>query len=203
MARRTKEEAEETRRLLLKTALRLFSKHGLHKTTLAQIAKEAGVTRGAIYWHFKDKMEMLDALFCDVFTPLYLDFEKQFELYEKEPLKALENIARQFFLEMNKNPKMRQVLSLHQQVHVDDELARLCHESEEEDHKQLAALFSNAMALGQLREGLTVELAVYTFCSFMEGAVWQWLRRGREEPADKLESDINVIVGVMVQGFAR
>lgn len=55
MARKTKQEAQETRQHILDVALRLFSQQGVSSTSLGEIAKAAGVTRGAIYWHFKPR----------------------------------------------------------------------------------------------------------------------------------------------------
>ncbi|MBV7433637.1 TetR/AcrR family transcriptional regulator [Cardiobacteriaceae bacterium TAE3-ERU3] len=60
--RRTKAEAEQTRQDLLEAALKLFDEQGYEKTTLADIAKAAGVTRGAFYWHFKNKSELFNEL---------------------------------------------------------------------------------------------------------------------------------------------
>lgn len=60
--RRTKAEAEQTRQDILHTALQLFDEQGYAATTLVQIAKQVGLTRGAIYWHFKDKSDILRAL---------------------------------------------------------------------------------------------------------------------------------------------
>lgn len=54
MVRRTKEEAQETRQQILEAAEKAFHARGVARTTLADIAKLAGVTRGAIYWHFQD-----------------------------------------------------------------------------------------------------------------------------------------------------
>ncbi len=59
MARKTKQQALETRQHILDVAMRLFSQQGVSATSLAQIAQAAGVTRGAIYWHFKDKSDLL------------------------------------------------------------------------------------------------------------------------------------------------
>ena len=57
--RKTKEEAEKTRATILKSALKVFLKNGYSKTSLSDIAENAGYTRGAVYWHFKDKSEIL------------------------------------------------------------------------------------------------------------------------------------------------
>jgi TetR/AcrR family transcriptional regulator, acrAB operon repressor len=64
--RKTKEEAEATRKSLLDAGLKVFSKKGYVSTTLDDIAREAGVTRGAVYWHFKNgKPELFEALITE------------------------------------------------------------------------------------------------------------------------------------------
>lgn len=60
--KRTKEEAAITREQLLSKALKVFSKKGYAATTLEDIAREAEVTRGAIYWHFGGKAELYNTL---------------------------------------------------------------------------------------------------------------------------------------------
>ncbi len=60
--KKTKEEALKTRNKILKSSLSVFLAKGYSETTLEQIAKRSKVTRGAIYWHFKNKKEILDIL---------------------------------------------------------------------------------------------------------------------------------------------
>lgn len=62
MARRTKEEAEKTRHSILNAAFDMFTHKGFMRTTLCDVASAAGVTRGAIYWHFKDKVDLFIAV---------------------------------------------------------------------------------------------------------------------------------------------
>lgn len=61
--RKTKIEALKTREHLLLAALETFHKKGVARTSLNEIAQAAGVTRGALYWHFKNKEDLFDALF--------------------------------------------------------------------------------------------------------------------------------------------
>lgn len=61
MARKTKQEAQETRQHILDVALRLFSQQGYHPPRWVRL-KAAGVTRGAIYWHFKDKSDLFSEI---------------------------------------------------------------------------------------------------------------------------------------------
>ncbi len=70
MVRRTKEEAQATRDSILDAAERVFHRKGVGRTSLSEVASEAGVTRGAIYWHFANKGEVFDAMMCRAVTPL-------------------------------------------------------------------------------------------------------------------------------------
>ena len=61
MARRTKEDAEATRNKLLDAAAEVFFAKGVAGASLSEVAQAAGLTRGAIYWHLKDKVDLFDA----------------------------------------------------------------------------------------------------------------------------------------------
>lgn len=74
MVRRTKEEAQETRHKLLDAAEHLFQAQGVSRTSLQDIALRAGTTRGAIYWHFKDKADLFNAMMDRVTMPLEATF---------------------------------------------------------------------------------------------------------------------------------
>lgn len=76
MARRTKEEAQATRAALLDAAELLFKQRGVSRTSLADIAQAAGVTRGALYWHFKDKADLFNAMLDRVTSPLDADWNE-------------------------------------------------------------------------------------------------------------------------------
>lgn len=70
MVRRTKEEALETRNRILDAAEHVFFEKGVSRSSLADIAQAAGVTRGAIYWHFENKGDLFTAMFDRVILPL-------------------------------------------------------------------------------------------------------------------------------------
>ncbi|MBS7690814.1 TetR family transcriptional regulator [Pseudomonas lalucatii] len=67
--RRTKEQAEQTRCAILAAAETLFLQQGVAHTSLEQIARQAGVTRGAVYWHFANKADLFNALLNQVRLP--------------------------------------------------------------------------------------------------------------------------------------
>lgn len=78
MARRTKEDAVAMRSGLIDAAERVFGEKGVSRASLSDIAQAAGATRGAIYWHFKDKVDLFNAMMDRVTLPLergYQEFE--------------------------------------------------------------------------------------------------------------------------------
>lgn len=91
--RRTKEDAELTRQLLLKSALTVFAERGYTNTRLSDIAEKAGVTRGAIYWHFGNKRELLIDLVKNQVDP-YFEIIAQVVSESISARKKLEKILR-------------------------------------------------------------------------------------------------------------
>ena len=70
MVRKTKEVAELTRQRLIDAARQVFLQRGVSRTTVEHIALAAGVTRGAVYWHFSNKTELFRAMREQVLLPL-------------------------------------------------------------------------------------------------------------------------------------
>lgn len=64
MARKTKEESQRTRDRILDAAEHVFLSKGVASTTMSDIADFAGVSRGAVYGHYKNKIDVCIAM-CD------------------------------------------------------------------------------------------------------------------------------------------
>lgn len=92
MARKTKQQALATRQHILDVALRLFSQQGFSSTSLAQIAQAAGVTRGAIYWHFKNKSDLFGEIW-ELSESSIGDLETEYRAkFPGDPLSVLREI---------------------------------------------------------------------------------------------------------------
>lgn len=76
--RRSKHDAEKTKHLLIQAACEVFYREGVARATLEQIAQEAGLTRGALYWHFNSKTDILDALFQEI-MPSMQEFQQHLQ----------------------------------------------------------------------------------------------------------------------------
>ena len=90
MVRRTKEEAEQTRDAILDSALDVFYEKGFSRTTFDEIAKRINLTKGAIYWHFRNKVDLLAMLMKKKFSEKH---QKTWEGYPKpKTLKELRKL---------------------------------------------------------------------------------------------------------------
>lgn len=92
MARNTKQQAQATRQQIIDAAIREFSIHGVSATSLNDIANAAGVTRGAIYWHFKNKTDIFNAIWACMeskISELELEYQTKFP---DDPLRILREL---------------------------------------------------------------------------------------------------------------
>lgn len=115
MVRKTKEDAELTRKRILDAARTVFLKRGVSRSTLEHIASEAQVTRGAVYWHFENKTEIFHAIREQVFLPLIDSIDDTLSPSVKEienPLKQIEASLCNTVNELNTNQQMREVYEI-------------------------------------------------------------------------------------------
>ena len=88
---RKEREKERRRQQIIIAAKRIFSIKSFNKATMEDIAKEAGVTRGAIYWHFKNKLDIFQALFQEIIESVFKDLGKigQFDISAVDKLRII------------------------------------------------------------------------------------------------------------------
>lgn len=179
MVRRTKEDAEATRSQIIDAAELCFYKKGLSRTSLADIASEAGVTRGAIYWHFQDKADLLEALLERAHMPLQALSDAGRDEREPDPLGKLRALLTQLFRLLATDPRVRRINEIlaHKCEYTDDMCnlrKRICRFREEVDQK-LESTLRNAVARKQLSPETDVVLASRCLHGFVSGIVDQWL----------------------------
>jgi TetR/AcrR family acrAB operon transcriptional repressor len=112
MARRTKEEAAATRDSILDAAEKLFVEQGVSRTTLQHIATEAGVTRGAIYWHFDDKGALFNAMMERATLPLEAELQVLDQSESADPLDDLRNYVLAVLRRTVEDPGARRVFEI-------------------------------------------------------------------------------------------
>ncbi len=116
MVRKTKEDAELTRQRIIDAAIAVFLERGVSRSTLEHIALQAKVTRGAVYWHFKNKTEIFHAIRDRVFLPLIdrmgdtLAISSQTD--DIDALTQIENSLCDTINELNENIELRQIYEI-------------------------------------------------------------------------------------------
>jgi TetR/AcrR family acrAB operon transcriptional repressor len=112
MVRRTKEEALETRNRILDAAEAVFHARGVARPSLADIAEAAGVTRGAIYWHFKNKSDVFAAMCDRVNLPVEALCSPERIASQEDPLGSIRDICAFVFRQTVNNPQWRRVFEI-------------------------------------------------------------------------------------------
>lgn len=112
MARRSKEDALATRNMLLDAAEQVFQAQGVAGTSLHDIATAAGLSRGAIYWHFQDKADLFNAMMDRVALPLQSALEHMEHAEGQDPLPALQAALDLAFQRTVHDPQTRRVFEV-------------------------------------------------------------------------------------------
>jgi AcrR family transcriptional regulator len=88
--KRTREEAEQTREAIFQAGIAVLARKGIDATSMADIARAAGVSRGAIYWHFENK----GALLREIHGRLHAFYKSIVDDVVKDPASPLDSIGR-------------------------------------------------------------------------------------------------------------
>jgi len=190
VARKTKEEAQRTRQQIIDAAREVFHKHGVANSSLEQVASAANLTRGAVYWHFKDKAELFCAIREDVFTPMTEQIDTiLFSDDYADPLDAIEVSLKAFFKVLDDNPVLRQVLEIMiSRCELVDEYAEVQAEVErpsDEFLEKVGKVYKKAAAQGVLRSDLEPAAMALDTWVFVKGQLHLQLATGFDKTLKK------------------
>ncbi len=178
MVRKTKEEALETRQRIVETAERIFHEKGVSHTSLHDIAAAAGVTRGAIYWHFKNKGDLIDAMCREVELPMDEAFRPLTESVTDDPIERLRACYATALRSMQQ-PKMRRVVEilLFKCEYVDEtaEIRQRHIQSREQSLQRIHETINQAVAAGQLPATIDTRYAAIGVEAALTGLFMDWL----------------------------
>lgn len=179
MTRKTKEQAEVTRLNLIKAARELFLSQGVSHTTLEQIAKHAGYTRGAIYWHFSSKVEIFQALCDSVSNPLTDRLDGFLFDSNANPLDAIENTIHELFNTLESDQVVRETfMIMNNKCDYSGEFRFLKQKTEkprDECLDKLKALYGSAIEKGMLAKTIQPQVCAQVTHSFIIGSIELWV----------------------------
>lgn len=179
MVRRTRDEALATREALLDAAERVFCASGVTRVTLGDVASAAGVTRGAVYWHFRDKGELFGAMCSRATLPMQSRLEQAADGDGDDAIATLREVSVRALREIASDPRTRAVLEIllckserltqttDGAPHV-DEMDRQCVCAVER-------IILRAIAQGRLPADTDSNLAAHLLQAFFHGVIQLWL----------------------------
>lgn len=201
--RRTKEEAAITRERLLAAALQSFRTRGYAMTTLDEIAEQAGITRGAIQWHFGTKAELFNALVRDRAERARSSLQ---EVYARggTSLELLRRLLIWWLRYPEEDADYRAVLELtllKTEVGPDliggfqEKLQRL-----QEAERAIADVIEQGIGQGDIRPEVEPALAARAAMGLIQGLTSRWLLEPTTRSPD---ASADAIVDLFLQGLAR
>jgi len=177
--RKTKEDAEQTRSDILNAAASVFICKGFPKSSLEEIARQANVTRGAVYWHFKNKAEIFDALHQQLYSPLAEQVHQDLQREHPDPLDQLREFTTNLMLNLDEEKLEQRVLRLFlMKQNYSGELAEykdIHYQRKVDTLKLFERYFEKANELGKLRPGADIPLLAKSLNYFFRGIMSEYM----------------------------
>ncbi len=201
MARKTKEEAQETCNALLDAAEQVFCVKGVTNTTLNEVAKEAGMTRGAIYWHFKDKNALFKAMCDRAFLPIETLLNEITSTPPEDPFAALRQLYVHMLKEVASSPRQTNVFNIiFHRCEKGTEMSSYAHEKEPRNEciLKMEDIFKVAVTQKKLPVNTDTWIAVQMIHSYSIGLIYEWLV---DTKAYDLAKRAEYMIDVMLAGI--
>lgn len=202
MVRRTKDEAQETRNGILDAAERLFSERGVSRTSLEDIAQAAGVTRGAIYWHFKDKRDLFAAMVDRVTLPMEAMVARSSDESNADPIASLKACAVNALVRTATDPQVQRVFDV--VTHKCEYLGEMAGVNNRISAVQKGCVdrseqaIRNAIKRGLLPAGVNPRLAAVGLDAMLYGLISNWLANPGYLP---LERQAEAMIDLYLEGL--
>lgn len=162
--------AEKTRSALISSGLRSFAERGFAQSTLAAISADAGLTRGAAYYHFTDKSELYAAALAERWSEVG-DMVWAHLASDGTPRQRLHGFVATLHQALRGDERFRQLLRIIGRNELLPDRAGLDLKQQALDalNDQFEALFAAAAADGSLRAGVSPAAAASVLMAHVTG----------------------------------
>lgn len=180
MARKTKAEALATRSDILDAAIHVFLQRGVAGATLEEIAETAGVTRGAVYWHFKNKLEIFQQLVDEVQATFFESILEDLDRDHPQPLEQLQGRCVQLLRELEQDKRRSNILRIlflrcDYSGDMEPQLLRQG-ENKEKNLRLFAAYFQRAIDKGHLAAVANPRVLALSLMCYLSGIAFEYFR---------------------------
>ncbi len=180
MVRKVKEEALATKKAILKAAVDVFVEHGVARSSLDMIAKKANFTRGAVYWHFKNKVDIFEALQDELHRPLIDMLLAKLEGDHPDPLDQLQESCIELLHDLANIKERQDILRIFfMRCDYAGEMEVLLKKQEvqkKESLKLFAEFFERAKVKGHIPVYVNPDVLAVGLMCYLTGIATQYLR---------------------------
>ena len=176
---RGKNDAEQTRMAILDAAVREFSERGITGTTLERISRAAGVTRGAFYWHFKDKIDLLRALVEQSAYPQQDMMAAAAAAGHDDPFGLLESAAHEVLTLFEADERRQRLFRIMTACNPGSEEAEWFRQADIDMFRLVSQITAHARQQGTLTDEFTPDEAAGIMMITMKGLLSEWLRTNK------------------------
>ena len=177
--RRTKIEALKTKESLMLAALDTFYQKGIARTSLNEIAQAAGVTRGALYWHFKNKEDLFDALFQRICDDIESCMKEDSNNNNEQAWPSFRLTLIRFFERLQHNDlhyKFHSILFLKcEHTEQNEAVIAIAKKHQSLWREKIVAVLTDAIQQKALADNLDIDMAVIFIKSSLDSLIWRWL----------------------------
>ncbi len=182
-------------------ALVLFSEKGIANTSLTEVAQAAGVTRGAIYWHFKNKWDLFDAIWHYYSAPINALGDASESADEQDPLGRVSELLKLLLRSVERDEQFRRmiIICIHESMLTcSRDIPKSMQALMDFLHERRVRAIENAKSKGQLPEDLDAEAGSLMMKVMVEGLIMTWLQKPEcfslDERADQFVSSVIAVL---------
>ena len=189
------EAGKKTRREILSAALRVFGEQGYSATRLEDVAKEAGISRGPIYWHFSSKENLHSEILKSSLKKYKNRIDKALKSMDGSPLTKIRNLLKELFVMLEDDKEYRDAYSTFIfRGELTGEAGRIYNETMggyyREAAQTLAKLISEGMQTGEIKADTNPQLAASALLYYISGVEFAWLSVPDLFPAKEAAIDL-------------
>lgn len=200
MARKTAEETERTRQRILASGAKVFASNGFSNATLEVIAKQAGLSRGAVYWHFKGKEELLLVVLHKVALPVEDFFSPGMSLQQN--IQRLHTAIGQTFLNIESRQLCEVLLKKSEGITGSNPITERLHLAQRNFTSQMQHLLKSAIYRGEVDPALDVDVTCRIFQTYLSGVFFECFH-GNFDALSHIKNTLDVISSVLLKPPVR
>lgn len=170
--RRTKAAALETRAKILESALDIFSEKSFSNTSLTEIAANVGLTKGALYWHFRNKNDLLLQLMEEICNHAGEEVKKLFNTPDSAgKLRKYYKNSLAVLLENDRNKKIHKIMTKRDEwpEDIQQSVQRIIKDSIERERLMVEKFISKGQEEGRFRENISPTAVAVLISSIFHG----------------------------------